>query len=173
MWGIRRAMSASLKSVVLVSVLAVAACAENAASPDRPAGGNADAAAPQAAPQPPAAEPDPAAPPEPSPRPAATAAAGQQSEDTALAPAAPVRSFADLVGKTGVQIRSAIGAPERLSEQPPARVWHYEFSGCSLELFLSPDVSSGAEKALSWSAKTREPDSSGIDPLCTRISADG
>ena len=68
---------------------------------------------------------------------------------------------------------SAIGAPERLSEQPPARVWHYEFSGCSLELFLFPDVSSGAEKALSWSAKPREPDSSGIDPLCTRISADG
>lgn len=167
-------MSVTVKSVVLVSVLTLAACAENAAGPDAPAAGG-DTPAPVAAeaPQPDTAAPAPPAP-APRPRETATPAAQDTTAATAVAPAATVRRFPDLVGRTGVQVRAAMGAPDGISERPPAVVWRYELSGCSLDLFLFPDVSSGAEKALTWSALPKEPDpSTDIDPRCAEVTADG
>lgn len=109
-----------------------------------------------------------AAPPAPAPRPAAGEAAG----DVAAVRPGPKRSFPELVGLTDSEVRAELGAPIRISERPPALVWHYEFPGCRLQLFLFADVASGASKALTFEA-AGEPTDAEIDSRCAGVLADG
>jgi hypothetical protein len=118
-------------------------------------------------------------PPPPTPRPLSEGAVSAEPSTPAtdaakLTPSEPVRSFPELVGMSDGEVRTAMGAPDRISDRPPARVWRYELSGCSLDLFLFPDVSSGATKALTWSALPTEPQAAeAVDPRCAEVSADG
>jgi hypothetical protein len=167
-------MSVTAKSLVIVSLLGLAACAQQVANPEVPATGTASKPAPETAPIEAANVAE--APPAPAPRPEGEAGSRPDvpATTTAVAPAATVHSFPDLVGRTSTQVRAAMGVPDRIIDRPPARIWRYDLPGCSLDLFLFPDVSSGAEKALTWSAEPKEAATSAeIDPRCAEVTADG
>lgn len=172
-------MRVSVKPVLILCLLWLASCASQQVAPG-PAVAGVDGTPPPV-PLPDgrsSGSPDAVAeaPPEPEPRPTTAEADPARAPDdaTVLAPVAPVRSFPDLVGLSGVEVRAAMGTPDRISDRPPARIWRYELSGCSLDLFLFPDVSSGASKALTWSTLPKAPvGSEDLDPRCAKVTADG
>lgn len=93
-----------------------------------------------------AAAQDAAAPPPPAPRPEGLARAPAASGP----PAGERRAAAELIGMSELELRNAMGFPDRIRNQPPASVWRYELTGCAIELFLFEDVASGRTKALSY-----------------------
>jgi len=170
------------KFVVALGVLALSACAAQKTEPAVETSDNAGLQTPAAAPSPVAVN----APPKPSPRPAGhprsvepgvTSGQGSTSEpaeNVAALPPRDIRVFPDLIGLTGPEVQRAMGAPDRIGDQPPAEVWHYVLSGCELALFLYPDVASGAPKALTYSAAERPVASSqSPDPRCSEVAANG
>ena len=55
-----------------------------------------------------------------------------------------------LMGRDAVDLVAQLGLPEATSEEPPATIWRYQLVGCSVDLFLYPNVETRSLRALSY-----------------------
>lgn len=55
-----------------------------------------------------------------------------------------------VIGLDLAQIARLLGDPASRSEQPPAKVWRYAGAGCSMRVFVYPDIKSRVFRALTY-----------------------
>lgn len=89
-------------------------------------------------------------PPRPLPRPDQLSPAAALPVTASPAPPAPAPrpTVASLTGLGGDQVVALLGQPDTKSENPPARIWHYQAAGCSLDLFFYLDVANNRFQVL-------------------------
>ena len=57
-----------------------------------------------------------------------------------------------IVGLAQVQVEEIIGKPDAVRDEPPATVWVYQGSGCTLDVYFYLDIKSNKLTALSYRA---------------------
>lgn len=143
-----------------IGPMAVPATADAAPQVAEGAATAADDAAPpmpataDAAPQPAGAAPGVAAPPE-TPAPIAPGQ-GTGSAPVPVPPApgsedvASLKDPGQLIGLDLAAITHLLGQPAAQSDRPPAKVWSYNGDGCSLRVFVYPDINTRLFRALTY-----------------------
>jgi hypothetical protein len=61
-----------------------------------------------------------------------------------------------LIGLNQDETRHLLGGPTSTREEPPARVWIYESTDCSLHVFFYLDLASQTFQALAYDVKTKD-----------------
>lgn len=63
-------------------------------------------------------------------------------------PSLPPFDLAQLGGATESSVVALLGAPDEIRDQSPGKVWIYNHSGCSIEVYLFPSVDVGSMAVL-------------------------
>jgi len=79
-----------------------------------------------------------------------------------------------LVGLDQVTVEDTMGKPEGIYQEPPATVWSYKGTDCTLDVYFYLDIGSNKLRALSYDAKTEaKTDRDGAIRVCVgRIQAE-
>ena len=79
-----------------------------------------------------------------------------------------------LVGLDQVTVEDTMGKPEGIYQEPPATVWSYKGTDCTLDVYFYLDIGSNKLRALSYDAKTEaKADRDGAIRVCVgRIQAE-
>jgi len=64
------------------------------------------------------------------------------------APAAPVYSASELMGKSEEEVTALMGAPARIEQRAASTVWVYQASDCGLDVFFFLDMATSDERVL-------------------------
>ncbi len=60
----------------------------------------------------------------------------------------------NLIGKSETEVRALLGAPSRVEERAPGKIWHYRDGQCSANVQLYPDVQTRQFGTLAYEVKS-------------------
>lgn len=71
------------------------------------------------------------------------------------APAAPVYTASELMGKSEAEVTSLMGAPARVEQRAASTVWVYQGADCGLDVFFFLDMATSDERVLTVAPTTQ------------------